>query len=89
MTMSSVPGPTVEDESNVVSLLDAEATDFDDVLDEQDSWKRRLVRNVIILRSIYAYWVTWRVVWSYAWLRFRSPFMAPERHRAKLAALHI
>ncbi len=89
MTMSSVPGPTVEDESNVVSLLDAEATDFDDVVDEQDSWKRRLVRNVIVLRSIYAYWVTWRVVWSYVWLRFRSPFMAPERHRAKLAALHI
>src|ERR1043165_1711991 len=26
------------------------------------------------VRSLRAYWITWRVIWSYLWLKFRARF---------------
>jgi ubiquinone biosynthesis protein len=31
-------------------------------------------RAPLRIRSLRAYWITWRVIWSYLWLRFRARF---------------
>src|SRR3954470_23790401 len=41
------------------------------------------------VRSLRAYWATWRVIWSYLWLRFRSRFHSPEWVEHKLRSTHL
>src|SRR4051812_16533232 len=41
------------------------------------------------VRSVRAYWATWRVIWSYLWLRFRSRFHSPEWVEHKLRSTHL
>ena len=41
------------------------------------------------IRSIRAYWTTWRVIWSYLWLRFRARFHSDEWVEHKLRQVHL
>ena len=41
------------------------------------------------IRSIRAYWTTWRVIWSYLWLRFRARFHSDAWVEHKLRQLHL
>ncbi len=41
------------------------------------------------IRSLRAYWATWRVIWSYLWLRFRSRFHSPEWATHNLRTVHL
>ena len=41
------------------------------------------------VRSIRAYWTTWRVIWSYLWLRFRARFHSPEWTEHALRQIHL
>jgi predicted unusual protein kinase regulating ubiquinone biosynthesis (AarF/ABC1/UbiB family) len=41
------------------------------------------------IRSLRAYWTTWRVIWSYLWLRFRSRFHSDEWIEHALRRLHM
>ncbi|MFT3692896.1 MAG: AarF/UbiB family protein [Kofleriaceae bacterium] len=40
-------------------------------------------------RSLRAYWATWRVIWSYLWLRFRSRFHSDAWVTHKLRETHL
>jgi len=41
------------------------------------------------VRSLRAYWATWRVIWSYLWLRFRARFHADAWIEQRLRATHL
>jgi ubiquinone biosynthesis protein len=41
------------------------------------------------IRSIRAYWTTWRVIWSYLWLRFRAKFHSEAWVEHKLRQIHL
>lgn len=41
------------------------------------------------IRSLRAYWATWRVIWSYLWLRFRAKFHSETWIEHKLRAVHL
>lgn len=41
------------------------------------------------IRSLRAYWATWRVIWSYLWLRFRARFHSPEWATHNLRTVHL
>jgi len=41
------------------------------------------------VRSLRAYWATWRVIWSYLWLRFRARFHADAWVEQRLRATHL
>ncbi|HET9993039.1 MAG TPA: hypothetical protein VFQ65_31105, partial [Kofleriaceae bacterium] len=41
------------------------------------------------VRSLRAYWATWRVIWSYLWLRFRARFHADAWIEHRLRAVHL
>ncbi|MEO8552252.1 MAG: AarF/UbiB family protein, partial [Kofleriaceae bacterium] len=41
------------------------------------------------VRSWRAYWATWRVIWSYLWLRVRARFHSPEWVEHKLRSVHL
>jgi ubiquinone biosynthesis protein len=41
------------------------------------------------IRSLRAYWTTWRVIWSYLWLRFRARFHADAWLEHRLRQAHL
>jgi ubiquinone biosynthesis protein len=41
------------------------------------------------IRSLRAYWATWRVIWSYVWLRFRARLHSPEWLTHNLRTVHL
>ncbi len=41
------------------------------------------------IRSLRAYWATWRVIWSYLWLRFRARFHSDAWIEHKLRQLNL
>lgn len=41
------------------------------------------------IRSLRAYWVTWRVIWSYQWFRVRSRFRSGSWAEAELRQVHL
>jgi ubiquinone biosynthesis protein len=41
------------------------------------------------IRSLRAYWATWRVIWSYLWLRFRAKFHSETWIEHRLRAVHL
>ena len=41
------------------------------------------------VRSLRAYWATWRVIWSYLWLRFRARFHSDAWIEHRLRATHL
>jgi ubiquinone biosynthesis protein len=41
------------------------------------------------VRSLRAYWTTWRVIWSYLWLRFRARFHSEAWTEHKLRTIHM
>jgi predicted unusual protein kinase regulating ubiquinone biosynthesis (AarF/ABC1/UbiB family) len=41
------------------------------------------------IRSIRAYWTTWRVIWSYLWLRFRARFHSEAWVDDRLRRVHL
>ena len=41
------------------------------------------------IRSLRAYWATWRVIWSYLWLRFRSRFHSETWLEHTLRTVHL
>jgi ubiquinone biosynthesis protein len=41
------------------------------------------------VRSIRAYWVTWRVIWSYMWLRIRARFHSDAWIEHNLRTIHL
>src|SRR5450432_3822521 len=41
------------------------------------------------IRSLRAYWATWRVIWSYLWLRFRARFHSETWIEHRLRAVHL
>ena len=41
------------------------------------------------VRSIRAYWATWRVIWSYLWLRIRARFHSDEWIEHNLRTVHL
>ena len=41
------------------------------------------------MRSLRAYWTTWRVIWSYLWLRFRARFHSETWVEHRLRAIHL
>jgi predicted unusual protein kinase regulating ubiquinone biosynthesis (AarF/ABC1/UbiB family) len=41
------------------------------------------------VRSLRAYWTTWRVIWSYLWLRLRARFHSPQWIEHKLREVHL
>ncbi|HEY5921192.1 MAG TPA: AarF/UbiB family protein [Kofleriaceae bacterium] len=41
------------------------------------------------IRSLRAYWTTWRVIWSYLWLKFRSRFHSDAWVEHKLRQLNL
>lgn len=41
------------------------------------------------VRSLRAYWATWRVIWSYLWLRFRARFHSDAWIEHKLRQLNL
>ena len=41
------------------------------------------------VRSLRAYWTTWRVIWSYLWLRFRARFHSEAWIEHALRSMHL
>src|SRR5580704_10966028 len=41
------------------------------------------------IRSLRAYWITWRVIWSYLWLRFRARFHSEAWVEHALRSMHL
>src|SRR5439155_23893663 len=41
------------------------------------------------IRSIRAYWTTWRVIWSYLWLRLRARFHSEAWIEHNLRTIHL
>ncbi|HUJ60798.1 MAG TPA: AarF/UbiB family protein [Kofleriaceae bacterium] len=41
------------------------------------------------IRSLRAYWTTWRVIWSYLWLRLRARFHSEEWVEHNLRTVHL
>jgi ubiquinone biosynthesis protein len=41
------------------------------------------------IRSLRAYWTTWRVIWSYLWLRFRARFHSEAWIEHALRSMHM
>src|SRR4051812_43795162 len=41
------------------------------------------------IRSIRAYWTTWRVIWSYLWLRLRARFHSDAWIEHNLRMIHL
>src|SRR6267142_2108293 len=41
------------------------------------------------IRSLRAYWTTWRVIWSYLWLRLRARFHSAEWVEHRLRRVHL
>jgi predicted unusual protein kinase regulating ubiquinone biosynthesis (AarF/ABC1/UbiB family) len=46
-------------------------------------------RPPLRIRSWRAYWTTWRVIWSYLWLRFRARFHSPTWAEHALRETHL
>ena len=46
-------------------------------------------RPPLRIRSLRAYWTTWRVIWSYLWLRFRARFHSDSWIEHALMRLHL
>ncbi|MBL0214010.1 MAG: AarF/ABC1/UbiB kinase family protein [Myxococcales bacterium] len=46
-------------------------------------------RPPLRIRSWRAYWTTWRVIWSYLWLRFRARFHSPQWAEHALRTVHL
>ncbi len=46
-------------------------------------------RPPLRIRSWRAYWTTWKVIWSYLWLRFRARFHSPTWAEHALREVHL
>src|SRR3954470_1473619 len=46
-------------------------------------------RPPLRIRSLRAYWTTWKVIWSYLWLRFRARFHSPTWVEHKLREVNL
>ena len=92
MTLSperpEVPGSEAGPKLSLLSTGSAN-TQVHFLQEEEPSIKQRLVRRSYFLRASYAYWITFRLVVAYMWVRLLGQFVSKKRTEDRIAHRHM